>query len=560
MKKRLLLFIAVTFALMCFFAISVSAAVMPNYCTVKLTLTNDETVTAYCSTSGNQMQRDNLYKTPDNAGEKYNWEDVVIFDCRGQEVVGANRPRAFAGTGCNSYAKNVKEVYLSEYFTYFLNSTFTGGWSSLETVYITKTVTELKGFTGSPVKTVVIPDASELTTIGSDAFKDCTNLVNIDISHCDSLKNINSNAFRSCTSLTTIVFPESLETIGANCFYLSTIGGTIVVPNNVTTLGEGAFLSTRIETLIIGESVTTIKYNFLGTLNNRNNAYLKDVYLPATAALVPNGNSYVFFECANSVNFYVVGNESDCDNMVTTMKSQTAGTYMNFITADEVTEETGAGYGIIHTGYNRCDAFYGGVHDYKNASDPTSCTAECSRCCEILGALGVHSSFVITEEFDGERYVTSCTVVKSCEACGCDIKTTEVGKIFTWLGYSVPEEPMGETVGISQSFYIDKAALLIYEEAKECTLDYGVVAANGTIDKPILALEGKAEANGSLVVSLTRVNCFEIKIGGISSADFDTAVVFNAFVVEGSDVYYISGEKTTLMPVALSYNSIKNEA
>ena len=195
MKKKIILFLAVLSALVCLLAISVSAADMPNYCTVKLTLTNGETVTAYCSTSGSQMQRDNLYKTPDSAGEKYSWEDVVIFDCRDQEIVGTNFPRAFSGTGCNSQAKNVTTVYLSDYFTYFLNSTFTNGWASLETVYVSKTVTELKGFGGSPVKTVVIPEDSAPTTLGSDAFNGCTQLVNIDISHCDKLTTISGAAF-----------------------------------------------------------------------------------------------------------------------------------------------------------------------------------------------------------------------------------------------------------------------------------------------------------------------------------------------------------------------------
>ena len=134
MKRKILLFLVVVSALVCLLAISVSAANMPNYCTVKLTLTNGETVTAYCSTSSNQMQRDNLYKTPDSEGEKYSWEDVVVFDCRDQEIVGTNFPRAFSGTSCNSQAKNVTTVYLSDYFTYFLNSTFTSGWASLETV------------------------------------------------------------------------------------------------------------------------------------------------------------------------------------------------------------------------------------------------------------------------------------------------------------------------------------------------------------------------------------------------------------------------------------------
>ena len=558
MKKKIILFLAVLCVLACMLAISVSAANMTNYCTVKLTLVNGETVTAYCSTSGSQLHRDNLYKTPDNTGETYNWEDVVVFDCRDQETFGSY-PRAFEGTVCNTKAINVTTVYLSDYFTYFLNSTFTSGWKSLETVYISKTVTELKGFSGSPVKTVVIPEDSELTTLGGDAFNGCTQLVNIDISHCDKLTTIGYSAFRGCTGITSMVFPENLTTIGANCFYLSNLGGTVVVPNKVTTLNEGAFLSTEIETLILGESVTNIKYNFAGTLNNVQNQYLKNVYLPAKALLTPSNTKYVFFKCANPVNFYVVGSESECAAMLEVMKSQSAttGYYMNFITADEVTESTGAGYGIVYTCYNRCDAFYNGNHTYEDSASSNSCMTPCVRCSEIRGDEGEHGFFAITESFEGERYVTACTVVKFCGDCGYVVKTTSVGKIVTWLGYSVPEEEFGGTVGVSQSFYVDKNALAEYETATEQKIDYGIVATIGTNNEPITVVDGKAEANDSIVIAMVGIDCFEIKIGGISATQYDIAVVFNAYFVDNECVYYVSGDKTAKVPEALSYNQMR---
>ena len=135
MKKKIFWALLIVCALVFVLAISASAAEMANYCTVKLTLTNGETVTAYCGISGDQVQRDSLYKTPDSAGEKFSWEDVVVFDCRGQTVVGKNVPRTYAGTGCNPLAKNVTTVYLSEYNTYLLNSSFTSQWSSLETEF-----------------------------------------------------------------------------------------------------------------------------------------------------------------------------------------------------------------------------------------------------------------------------------------------------------------------------------------------------------------------------------------------------------------------------------------
>lgn len=555
MKRKTILFLAVLGALLCLLAVSVSAANMTNYCTVKLTLTSGEDVTAYCMVSGDQMKRDDLYKTPDSAGEKYNWEDVVVFDCREQEIVGNGVPKTFSGTVCNSQAKNVITVYLSDYQTYFLNTTFTNGWTSLETVYISKSVTEIKGFGSSPVKNVVIPEDSQLVTIGADAFNGCTQLENIDISGCSSLKTISTNAFRNCQSLYTITFPQGLESIGRNGFYTSSISGTVVVPNSVKTLDAGAFLNTKIETLVLGDGIVTIGYNFLCDLSSSKNAYLKNVYLSDETVFT---DKNIFYKSVYPVNFYIVG--ENCDGVRDALLSQSAAigsSLMTFVLEEDVNDETGAGYGIIHTGYNRCVAFYGGEHIFEDAINPDSCKAICTRCQDIRGAQGEHGIFVITESFEGEKYVSSCTVVKSCSDCGYVANTTNVGKIIDWLGYSVPEEIAGETVGISQSFFIDKSALAQYEAAIEGKIDYGVVAANGTNSEPVSVLEGKGVGNGSFVISMVGVDCFEIKIGGIGADNFDTAVIFNAYVVIGAKVYYISGDKTTTTPVALSYNQIK---
>ena len=135
MKKKILFCIAIISVLVCLFALSAGAAEMTKYCSVKLTLVSGEEVTAYCALSGNQIQRDTLYKDIDTDKGTYNWEDVVIFDCRDQIAVGG-KPEVFSGVGCNTKAYNVKEVYLSDYYISFLNTTFTSGWKSLETVYI----------------------------------------------------------------------------------------------------------------------------------------------------------------------------------------------------------------------------------------------------------------------------------------------------------------------------------------------------------------------------------------------------------------------------------------
>jgi len=557
MKKKILFCLVLMSLLVCLLAISASAADMVNYCTVELTLTNGEVVTAYCSTSGNQMQRDNLYKTPDSSGEKYSWEDVVVFDCRNQVLVGSNTPRTFAGVGCNSLAKNVTTVYLSEYFTHFLNSTFTSGWTSLDTVYIPSTVTEIKGFSGSAVKNVVFAKGSQLTTIGGDAFNGCKQLKDINLSECKSLKTIGANAFRSCESLKSVTLNEGLESIGYNGFYLAGLEGTFVVPNSLTVLDAGALLSTKIETLVLGDGALSIGYNFAGTLDRTDNAYLKKVYISAETTV---SGSNVFFKCASPVSFYIVG--EDCEEAKALLLSNSAALtsrYMTFIESKDATDETGAGYGIIYTGYNRCAAFYGNVHDYELQGEPSSCVIECKRCGEMVSSGGEHS-YAITEEFEGGKYISPCVITKSCTVCGNVASTVGLGAIFEWVGYSVPEEPIGGSVGITQCFKVNYVYLADYENSTGKSLQYGLVAANGAQTSPLSLVDGKVQgADGTVKASMREMkfSYFEIKIAGITSANFDTALVFCSYISDGKEIYYVNNGELSKTATGASYNQLK---
>lgn len=61
------------------------------------------------------------------------------------------------------------------------------------------------------LKTVSIP--SQIKEIGKAAFKDCTNLQNVDFSHADNLKVIGESAFQKSGISGNLVIPNSVETI-----------------------------------------------------------------------------------------------------------------------------------------------------------------------------------------------------------------------------------------------------------------------------------------------------------------------------------------------------------
>ncbi len=102
---------------------------------------------------------------------------------------------------------------------------------------------------------VVIPDG--VTSIGQDAFRDCTGLTGITIP--DSVTSIGDSAFCDCKGLTSITIPDSVTSIGDYAFH-NCVGLTgINIPDSVTSIGKNAFcLCKGLTSVTISDSVTSI--------------------------------------------------------------------------------------------------------------------------------------------------------------------------------------------------------------------------------------------------------------------------------------------------------------
>lgn len=118
---------------------------------------------------------------------------------------------------------------------------------------ITEIASEAFAYCGS-LKKVIFEDGSTLKVIPEGAFKDCFNLIEINLP--DSVVSIGKNAFSSCKKLVSIKLPSSLESIGEGAFSDCSSLISIEIPSSVITIGENIFLGctklTEIKTNIDG--------------------------------------------------------------------------------------------------------------------------------------------------------------------------------------------------------------------------------------------------------------------------------------------------------------------
>ncbi len=107
-------------------------------------------------------------------------------------------------------------------------------------------------------KSSVIPTDGSVTSIGYDAFNDCTELTSITIP--DSVTEIGERAFIDCSSLTELVIPSSVARIGRFAFSgCSGLTGITVENGNAIYHSVGnCLIETASQTLIFGCKTSTI--------------------------------------------------------------------------------------------------------------------------------------------------------------------------------------------------------------------------------------------------------------------------------------------------------------
>ena len=150
----------------------------------------------------------------------------------------------------------------------------------------------------SNLTSVTIPNS--VTTIGKYAFSDCSGLTSVTIGN--SVTTIGGHAFSGCSGLTSVTIPNSVTTIGEYAFEFCSGLTSVTIPNSVTTIGESAFSGcSSLTSVTIPNSVTTIgKYAFIYCRS------LTSVTIPNSVTTI---GDYAFYSCSSLKDVYYLGSE-----------------------------------------------------------------------------------------------------------------------------------------------------------------------------------------------------------------------------------------------------------
>ena len=201
----------------------------------------------------------------------------------------------------------------------------------------------------SNLTSITIP--ASVTNIDSTAFVSCSKLATVTFASGSQLQTIGQAAFNSCVELTSIIIPASVISIGvdafSSCLKLDSV--TFASGSLLTTIGNNAFTTcTKLESITIPNSVTTIATNAF-TNSGLTNVNISQVFLTSNG--LPAGSNQPFYGKSSGVK--IVG-------------------YKLFKSTGELTGATallnGATLAIIE-GYSSI-----GANAFKNAASLTSIT------------------------------------------------------------------------------------------------------------------------------------------------------------------------------------------
>ena len=168
-----------------------------------------------------------------------------------------------------------------------------GGINYVVTSPTTVAVGSNPGVSGSIVIPASVTSACgtyTVTSVGSNAFMNCTNLTSIIIPN--SVTSIGIDVFWSCSGLISVTIPNSVTSIGGGSFYFCSSLTSIILPNALTSLNESVFQGcSALTSIVIPETVTSIGPGAFRTCTS-----LASVTIPSSVTSI--GGS-AFFQCTS---------------------------------------------------------------------------------------------------------------------------------------------------------------------------------------------------------------------------------------------------------------------
>lgn len=375
------------------------------------------------------------------------------------------------------------------------------------------------------LKGIEIP--ATVTFLGQDAFSNCVALEYVTFAENSQLKTIDKGCFASCKKLTEIVLPNGVEKIGVAAFY------------NCTGLKKLALGANT--TVFDGELVGAYAY---GDANPFLEIYMNGAFATGkdslqNANLLGRGNSrdlarYVIFFTGTKEQALSLVNKYNTDvnlkdvNIVAFDPGKTSG--QDYLGMDAYTNDITVNTNrVLVYGYGVCDAFYEGEH--KMAGE---------------------AKMLFTSYFDNVTFGDVCTR----EGCGIGFVDEDktIGSMFTYLGYSYTEAPIGGAYSMSQFYKINRENIEKYTEATKKSFGYGFVIAS--VDNPF---ESEYIGTNKVIVSEQDeliFDCASVKVSGIGEAALSYGVVFCMYVNDGDSIFYLDGGSTSKTVTTKSYADI----
>ncbi|MBR2296292.1 MAG: leucine-rich repeat protein, partial [Clostridia bacterium] len=282
MKKKILIFAVMIIAIMSVFVISASAAEQ-SYTTFEVTLTDGTTKTAY--SAGSDKYEGRIYinaklyaeapKDSDGTYEEIDWSTVKEIDFSKSMVYFYEndtwKEMAYGLNQSNTALCVMPNgVTVANLFT-SLEKVITGkivvvrgksfnGCPKLKEIVFSNGIKEIQynAFDfNTALTTLDFSACTTLTSIGQQAFKGCTSLVNVTLPN--TVTSMGTSVFENCTALKTINWPTSMTKIPGSTFSGCSMLAAFAISSNITEIGSSAFKTcTSLTSVYIPASVTSI--------------------------------------------------------------------------------------------------------------------------------------------------------------------------------------------------------------------------------------------------------------------------------------------------------------